>query len=106
MTYHVLKARTLINAMLLSTKEIGWDSQQQLIVDRRVYHDIVILRLIAYVMSPANTTHSSERGLIPPFIFDPPLLDIPPLKKISSSPPLFNKNFRRGLSSLIYTKSH
>ena len=63
MTYHVLKARTLINAMLLSTKEIGWDSQQQLIVDRRVYHDIVILRLIAYVMSPADSISVKPIGL-------------------------------------------
>ena len=49
--------------------------------------------------------HSSERGMIPPFIFDPPLLGIPPLKKFHH-PPLFNKNFRRSLSSLIYTKSN
>ena len=51
--YLAEKARNLIDAMLLSTKEIGWDIQQQLIVDRRVYHDTDIVRLIAYVMSPA-----------------------------------------------------
>ena len=35
--YLAEKARNLIDAMLLSTEEIGWDSQQQLIVNGRVY---------------------------------------------------------------------
>ena len=46
--YLAEKARNLIDAMLLSTEEIGWDSQQQLIVNGRVYHDNDIVRLIAY----------------------------------------------------------
>ena len=53
--YLAEKARNLIDAMLLSTEEIGWDSQQQLIVNGRVYHDTDIVRLIAYIMSPANS---------------------------------------------------
>ena len=63
MTYHVLKARTLINAMLLSTKEIGWDCQQQLIANGRVYRDTDIVRLIAYVMSPADSISVKPIGL-------------------------------------------
>ena len=35
--YLAEKARNLIDAMLLSSEEIGWDSQQQLIVNNRVY---------------------------------------------------------------------
>ena len=45
--YLAEKARNLIDAMLLSTGDIGWDSQQQLIVNGRVYHDTDIVRLIA-----------------------------------------------------------
>ena len=43
----VEKARNSIDAMLLSTEEIGWDSQQKLIVNGRVYHssDIVTVYL-------------------------------------------------------------
>ena len=51
--YLAEKARNLIDAMLLSTEEIGWDSQQQLIVNGTVYHYSDIVRLIAYVMFPA-----------------------------------------------------
>ena len=51
--YLAEKARNLIAAMLLSTEEIGWDSQQQLIVNGTVYHYSDIVRLIAYVMFPA-----------------------------------------------------
>ena len=53
--YLAEKARNLIDAMLLSTEEIGWDGQQQLIVNWRVYHNTDIVRLIAYVISLANT---------------------------------------------------
>ena len=37
------KARNLVDAMLMSNNEIGWDSEYQLIVNRKVYHgsDIV-----------------------------------------------------------------
>ena len=49
------KTFALFDAMLLSTEEIGWDSQQQLIVNGRVYHDTDIVRLIAYIMSPADS---------------------------------------------------
>ena len=57
------KARNLIDAMLLSTEEIGWDSQQQLIVNGRVYHDTDIVRLIAYIMSPADSISVKPIGL-------------------------------------------
>ena len=57
------KARNLIDAMLLSTEEIGWDSQQQLIVNGRVYHDTDIVRLIAYIMSPADSISKKPIGL-------------------------------------------
>ena len=61
--YLAEKARNLIDAMLLSTEEIGWDSQQQLIVNGRVYHDTDIVRLIAYIMSPANSISVKPIGL-------------------------------------------
>ena len=61
--YLAAKARNLIDAMLLSTEEIGWDSQQQLIVNDRVYHDTDIVRLIAYIMSPANSISVKPIGL-------------------------------------------
>ena len=47
--YLAEKARHLIDAMLLSTEEICWDSQQQLIVNGRVYHDTDIVSLIVSV---------------------------------------------------------
>ena len=37
--YLAEKARNLIDVMLLSTEEVGWDSQQQSIANGRVYHD-------------------------------------------------------------------
>ena len=61
--YLAEKARNLIDAMLLSTEEIGWDSQQQLIVNGRVYHDTDIVRLIAYIMSPADSISKKPIGL-------------------------------------------
>ena len=61
--YLAAKGRNLIDAMLLSTEEIGWDSQQQLIVNDRVYHDTDIVRLIAYIMSPANSISVKPIGL-------------------------------------------
>ena len=61
--YMAEKARNLVDAMLLSTEEIGWDSQQQLIANKRVYHDTDIVRLIAYVMSPAKTISKKPIGL-------------------------------------------
>ena len=53
--YLAEKVRILINATFLSTEEIGWDSQQQLIVNQRVYHHTDIVSLIASVMSPADS---------------------------------------------------
>ena len=61
--YLAEKARNLIDAMLLITEEIGWDSQQQLIVNGRVYHDTDIVRLIAYIMSPVNSISVKPIGL-------------------------------------------
>ena len=61
--YLAEKAVNLIDAMLLSTEEMGWDSQQKLIVNGRVYHDIDIVRLIAYVMSPADSISIKPIGL-------------------------------------------
>ena len=61
--YLAEKASNLIDAMLLSTEEIGWDSQQQLIVNGRVYHDTDIVRLIAYIMSPADSISKKPIGL-------------------------------------------
>ena len=61
--YLAEKARNLIDAMLLSTEEIGWDSQQQLIVNCRIYHDIDIVRLIAYIMSPFDSISVKPIGL-------------------------------------------
>ena len=60
--YLAEKARNLIDAMLLSTEEIGWDSQQQLIANGRVYRDTDIVRLIAYVMSPADSISLKPMG--------------------------------------------
>ena len=56
-------ARNLIDTMLLSTEEIGWDSQQRLIVNGRVHHDSDIVRLIAFVMSPADSLSVKPIGL-------------------------------------------
>ena len=61
--YLAEKARNLIDAMLLSTEEIGWDSQQQLKANGRFYHDTDIVRLIAYVMSPADSISVKPIGL-------------------------------------------
>ena len=61
--YLAEKARNLIDAMLLSTEEIGWDREQQLIVNDRVYHDTDIVRLIAYIMSSANSISMKPIGL-------------------------------------------
>ena len=49
--------------MLLSTEEIGWDSKQKLIVNRKFYHEKLIVRLIAYVLSQANTIFEKPIGL-------------------------------------------
>ena len=67
--------------------------------------DIFTCMLKVDVDNASIQSHFGERS-DPPFIFDSSLLGIPPLKKISSSSPLFNKNFLRGLSSLIYSKNH
>ena len=53
--YLAEKAINLIDATLLSTEEIGWDSQQQLIVNGRIYHDTDIVILTAYVMFSAGS---------------------------------------------------
>ena len=60
--YNAEKARNLIDAMLMSTKEIGWDSEQQLIVNGKVYHGTDIVKLIAYVMSPADKEFKKPLG--------------------------------------------
>ena len=46
------KARNLVDAMLMSKNEIGWDREHQLIVNRKVHHGSDIVKLISYVMSP------------------------------------------------------
>ena len=48
--------------MLLST-EIGWDSQQQLIVNGKVYDDTDFVRLIAYLNSLADSISVKPIGL-------------------------------------------
>ena len=53
----------MIDAMLLSTEEIGWDSKQKLIVNRKFYHEKLIVRLIAYVLSQADTIFEKPIGL-------------------------------------------
>ena len=61
--YLAEQARNLIDAMLLSTEEIGWDSKQKLIVNRKFYHEKLIVRLIAYVLSQADTIFEKPIGL-------------------------------------------
>ena len=61
--YNAEKARNLIDAMLMSTKEIGWDSEQQLIVNGKVYHGADIVKLITHVMSPADKEFKKPPGL-------------------------------------------
>ena len=61
--YNAEKARNLIDAMLMSTKEIGWDSEQQLIVNGKVHHGTDIVKLISYVMSPADQEFKKPLGL-------------------------------------------
>ena len=57
------KARNLVDAMLMSNNEIGWDSEYQLIVNRKVYHGSDIAKLISYVMSPADNKFKKPIGL-------------------------------------------
>ena len=57
------KARNLVDAMLMSNNEIGWDSEYQLIVNRKVYHGSDIVKLISYVMSPADNKFKKPIGL-------------------------------------------
>ena len=61
--YNADKARNLVDAMLMSTKDIGWDSNHQLIVNGRVYHNTDIVRLIGHVMSPADDEFKKPIGL-------------------------------------------
>lgn len=61
--YNAEKARNLVDAMLMSTKEIGWDSNHQLIVNGKVYHGTDIVRLITHVMSPADPGFKKPIGL-------------------------------------------
>lgn len=56
-------AQNLIDAMLMSNDDIGWDNDQQLIVDGRVYYGTDIVKLISYVMSPANDDFKEPNGL-------------------------------------------
>ena len=76
--------------MLLSTEEIGWDSQQQLIVNGRVYHGTDIVRLIVYIMSPADSISVKPIGL---------QVFISALRKIGlESDYVINQNVKRFLS--------
>ena len=56
-------AKNLIDAMLMSNDDIGWDNDQQLIVDGRVYYGTDIVKLIGYVMSPADNDFKEPNGL-------------------------------------------
>ena len=57
------KARNLVDAMLMSKNEIGWDSEPQLIVNRKVHHGSDIVKLISYVMFPADKEFRKPIGL-------------------------------------------
>ena len=61
--YLAHKSRNLVDALLMSADDIGWDSERQLIVDGRVYYGTDIVRLIAYVMSPDDTDFEEPMGL-------------------------------------------
>ena len=60
--YLAHKSRNLVDALLMSADDIGWDSERQLIVDGRVYYGTDIVRLIAYVMSPDDTDFEEPNG--------------------------------------------
>ena len=49
--------------MLMSKNEIGWDSEHQLIVNRKVHHGSDIVKLMSYVMSPADNKFRKPIGL-------------------------------------------
>ena len=57
------KARNLVDTMLMSKNEIGWDSEHHLIVNRKVHHGSDIVKLISYVMSPADNKFGKPIGL-------------------------------------------
>ena len=61
--YLAKKVRNLVDAMLMSKNEINWDGEHQLIVDRRVQHGSNIMKLISYVMSPADNKFRKPIGL-------------------------------------------
>ena len=56
------KVRNLVDAMLMSKNEIGWDCEHQLIVDRRVHHGSDIVKLLSYVMPPADNKFRKPIG--------------------------------------------
>ena len=57
------KARNLADTMLMSKDRIGWDCEHQLIVNRKVHHGSDIVKLISYVMSPADSKFRKPIGL-------------------------------------------
>ena len=57
------RATNLIDAMLMSNDDVGWDNDQQLIADGRVYYGTDIVKLIAHVMSPVDYDFMEPNGL-------------------------------------------
>ena len=49
--------------MLMSKNEIGWDCEHQLKVNLKVHHGSDIVKLISYVMSPADNKFRKPIGL-------------------------------------------
>ena len=61
--YLARKARNLVDAMLMSENQIGWDIEHQLIANGKVQHGSDIVKLVSYVMSPADSEFRKPIGL-------------------------------------------
>ena len=72
-----------------------------IVTDDSYYHSLIVQGRLEILCKLHVST--VRRGSDPPFIFDPPFWVSPPYPPSLS--PLFNKNFLRCLSSLLYLRS-